>query len=106
MIAALSPASSAFESCACNRETSLLAARNELVAHKTRKLNMSIRAEMRHLDQLGLPVSINFRLYSARRDRSRAGRIYPPSLDQLWIKAAVSVIGPIVVMERGLSVPE
>ncbi len=61
-----------------NRETSLLAARNEIVAHRTRKLNMSIRAEMRDLDQLGLPVSINFRLNSARRDRSRAGRIYPP----------------------------
>src|SRR5580765_8161899 len=106
MIAALSSASSAFESCACNCETSSLAARNELAAHKTRKLTMSIRAEMRHLDQLRLPLSINFRLFTARRDRSRAGRIYPPSLDQLWIKVAASVIGPIMVMERGLSVPE
>jgi hypothetical protein len=68
----------------CNRETSLLAARNELVAHKTRKLNMSIRTEMRHLDQLGLPLSINFRLNSARRDSSvtgpsspRTGRVRP-----------------------------
>jgi hypothetical protein len=57
----------------CNRETSLLAARNELVAHKTRKLNMSIRTEMRHLDQLGLPLSINFRLNSPRRDSSVTG---------------------------------
>jgi hypothetical protein len=45
MIAALSPASSAFESRLCNPETSPLAARNELVAHKIRKLNMSIRAD-------------------------------------------------------------
>jgi len=25
---------------------------------------------------------------------------------QLWVKVAVSLIGPIMVMERGLSVPE
>jgi hypothetical protein len=58
MIAALSLASSAFESCVCNRERSLLAARNELVAHKRKlnmkKLNMNIRDGMRHLDQLWL----------------------------------------------------
>ena len=74
---------------------------------------MSIRAEMRHLDQLGLPVSINFRLNSARRDRSRTrpcslipGPKQSEGDDQLWVKAAVSVIGPLIVMERGLSVPE
>ena len=77
MIAALSSAFSAFESCVCNRERSPLAARNELVAHKIRKLNMSIRAGMRHLDRLRLPLSINFRLNSARRDSSVTGPSSP-----------------------------
>jgi hypothetical protein len=58
MIAALSSAFSAFESSLCNRERSPLAARTEFVAHKTKKLNMSIRAGMRHLDQLRLPLAI------------------------------------------------
>jgi hypothetical protein len=66
MIAALSPASSASESSVRNRERSLLAARNELVAHKTRKLNMSIRAGMRAILINFLALSINFRLNSAR----------------------------------------
>src|SRR5207249_172219 len=84
MIAALSSASSAFESCACNRETSLLAARNGLAAHKTRKLNTSIRAEMHHLGHLRLAFSINFRLNSVSRDSSVIGskpdRHYVPSI--------------------------
>jgi DNA helicase-2/ATP-dependent DNA helicase PcrA len=38
---------------------------------------MSIRAGMRHLDRLRLPLSINFRLNSARRDSSVTGPSSP-----------------------------